>query len=162
MNGVLLTPGWWIFQNGEDYLHKYILNVFWNCFTQNNLKPSCQQATHVLKREKSPTTRKYLVFGRFWVFHVDVYFTETISLYVFFIFSCGFRYLYNEVNSRFPSLPFSLRALEDEKQVRLFFVSSCVMPNPVLDESSIANIAWLCCNWRAIGSLLSSLVYFPF
>eukprot|EP00904_Undaria_pinnatifida_P001487 jgi/Undpi1/11339/HiC_scaffold_30.g13636.m1 len=29
------------------------------------------------------------------------------------------RYLYNEVNSRFPSLPFSLRALEDEKQARL-------------------------------------------
>lgn len=37
-------------------------------------------------------------------------------------FVCGertlFRYLYNEVNNRFPSLPFSLRALEDEKQVR--------------------------------------------
>lgn len=28
------------------------------------------------------------------------------------------RYVYNEVNNRFPSLPFSLRALEDEKQVR--------------------------------------------
>ncbi|CAM9980480.1 unnamed protein product [Ascophyllum nodosum] len=29
------------------------------------------------------------------------------------------RYLYNEVNTRFPSLPFSLRAFEDEKQARL-------------------------------------------
>ncbi|CAM9944032.1 unnamed protein product, partial [Ectocarpus fasciculatus] len=29
------------------------------------------------------------------------------------------RYLFNEVNTRFPSLPFSLRALEDEKQARL-------------------------------------------
>ena len=28
------------------------------------------------------------------------------------------RYVFNEVNNRFPSLPFSLRALEDEKQVR--------------------------------------------
>lgn len=27
------------------------------------------------------------------------------------------RYVFNEVNNRFPSLPFSLRALEDEKQV---------------------------------------------
>ncbi|CAM9175858.1 unnamed protein product [Pylaiella littoralis] len=29
------------------------------------------------------------------------------------------RYVFNEVNNRFPSLPFSLRALEDEKQARL-------------------------------------------
>ncbi|CAM9244193.1 unnamed protein product [Sphacelaria rigidula] len=29
------------------------------------------------------------------------------------------RYLYNEVNQRFPSMPFSLRALDDEKQARL-------------------------------------------
>lgn len=27
--------------------------------------------------------------------------------------------MFNEVNNRFPSLPFSLRALEDEKQVRV-------------------------------------------
>lgn len=27
------------------------------------------------------------------------------------------RYVYNEVNQKFPHLPFSLRALEDEKQV---------------------------------------------
>ncbi|CAM9694725.1 unnamed protein product [Hapterophycus canaliculatus] len=29
------------------------------------------------------------------------------------------RYVYNEVNNRFPSLPFSLRALENETQARL-------------------------------------------
>jgi len=34
-----------------------------------------------------------------------------------FFASCRHRYVYNEVNNRFPSLPFSLRALEDEKQV---------------------------------------------
>lgn len=39
-------------------------------------------------------------------------------------FFCS-RYLYNEVNSRFPSLPFSLRALEDEKQVKRFAARCC-------------------------------------
>ena len=29
------------------------------------------------------------------------------------------RYVFNEMNHRFPTLPFSLRALEDEKQARM-------------------------------------------
>lgn len=29
------------------------------------------------------------------------------------------RYVFNEVNHRFPTLPFTLRALEDEKQARM-------------------------------------------
>jgi len=29
------------------------------------------------------------------------------------------RYLFNEVNSKFPALPFSLRAVEDERQARM-------------------------------------------
>lgn len=30
-----------------------------------------------------------------------------------------YRYVFNEMNHRFPTLPFSLRALEDEKQARM-------------------------------------------
>lgn len=30
-----------------------------------------------------------------------------------------YRYVFNEMNHRFPTLPFTLRALEDEKQARM-------------------------------------------
>ncbi|CAM9727689.1 unnamed protein product, partial [Discosporangium mesarthrocarpum] len=48
------------------------------------------------------------------------------------------RYLFNVVNTRFPTLPFTLRAVEDEKQARLGVVE-CVsrellMPFPVMYE----------------------------
>jgi len=31
----------------------------------------------------------------------------------------NYRYVFNEMNHRFPTLPFTLRALEDEKQARM-------------------------------------------
>ncbi|CAM9575997.1 unnamed protein product [Chrysoparadoxa australica] len=48
------------------------------------------------------------------------------------------RYLLNEVNSRFPTLPFCLRALEDERQARMGVVEcmnhELLQPYPVLYE----------------------------
>lgn len=48
------------------------------------------------------------------------------------------RYLFNEVNSKFPTLPFTLRAFEDEKQARMGVVEcqkhELVTPYPVLYE----------------------------
>ncbi|CAN0156857.1 unnamed protein product, partial [Phaeothamnion confervicola] len=48
------------------------------------------------------------------------------------------RYLFNEVNARFPTLPFCLRAMDDEKQARMGVVE-CVkhelmQPYPVMYE----------------------------
>jgi len=48
------------------------------------------------------------------------------------------RYLFNEVNQRFPTMPFSLRALEDERQARMGVVEclkhELLNPYPVLYE----------------------------
>jgi len=48
------------------------------------------------------------------------------------------RYLFNEVNSKYPTLPFSLRAFDDEKAARMGVVEcqkhDLVVPYPVLHE----------------------------
>ena len=48
------------------------------------------------------------------------------------------RYLFNEVNEKFPTLPFTLRAFDDEKQARMGVVEcqkhDLMMPYPALHE----------------------------
>jgi len=50
------------------------------------------------------------------------------------------RYLFNEVNSKYPTLPFTLRAFDDEKQARMGVVEcqkhELVTPYPVLLEAA--------------------------
>lgn len=55
------------------------------------------------------------------------------------------RYLFNEVNARFPTMPFSLRALEDERQARMGVVEclkhELLHPYPVLYERAGDHVA---------------------
>mmetsp|Transcript_952 Transcript_952/g.1185 ORF Transcript_952/g.1185 Transcript_952/m.1185 type:complete len:404 (-) Transcript_952:578-1789(-) len=55
------------------------------------------------------------------------------------------RYLFNEVNQRFPTMPFSLRALEDERQARMGVVEclkhELLHPYPVLYERAGDHVA---------------------
>lgn len=54
------------------------------------------------------------------------------------------RYLFNEMNSKFPTLPFTLRAFEDEKSARMGVVEcqkhDLVVPYPVLLEKEGAKV----------------------
>jgi len=54
------------------------------------------------------------------------------------------RYLFNEVNSKFPTLPFTLRAFDDEKQARMGVVEcqkhDLVTPYPALLEKEGDNV----------------------
>jgi len=54
------------------------------------------------------------------------------------------RYLFNEVNSKFPTLPFTLRAFDDEKSARMGVVEchkhDLVTPYPVLLEKEGAGV----------------------
>jgi curved DNA binding protein len=57
------------------------------------------------------------------------------------------RYLFNEMNDKFPTLPFTLRAFEDEKQAKLGVVEcgkhDLVVPYPVLLEKEGVNLVHL-------------------
>mmetsp|Transcript_52224 Transcript_52224/g.119136 ORF Transcript_52224/g.119136 Transcript_52224/m.119136 type:complete len:395 (+) Transcript_52224:87-1271(+) len=54
------------------------------------------------------------------------------------------RYLFNEVNNKFPTLPFTLRAFDDEKSARMGVVEcqkhELVTPYPVLHEKEGAQV----------------------
>ena len=55
------------------------------------------------------------------------------------------RYLFNEVNQKFPTLPFTLRALGDERQARMGVVEclkhELMHPYPVLYERQGDHVA---------------------